>query len=152
MTVRSPIHVPTHNHHDNHPIKDADGYTLCPCLKPSPRQAFNIVDPEEMPHMLDLHLFLGRQPTNVYMPPGGVGGGAEGGTTIDGVSTLGKGDAGKDKEGGGGAIVGYDVMDLNPELVHYGNFPQQVILAWKAFEGRESEPGRKLGKRKYRCE
>lgn len=30
-------------------------------------QAFNIVDPEEIPHMLDLHLFLGRVPVNEYI-------------------------------------------------------------------------------------
>ncbi|CAN0002461.1 unnamed protein product, partial [Ectocarpus fasciculatus] len=84
--------------------------------------AYSIVDPEEIPHMLDLHLFLGRKPTNVYAAPKGPG---PDGATVDGVG-LGDGDA-EEKDGGRGAIVGYDVSDLNPDLVHYGNFPQQVM-------------------------
>lgn len=71
--------------------------------------------------MLDLHLFLGRKPSNVYAAPKGPG---PDGATVDGVG-VGGGDA-EEKEGGRGAIVGYEVSELNPDLVHYGNFPQQV--------------------------
>lgn len=84
-------------------------------------QAYSIVDPEEIPHMLDLHLFLGRKPTNVYTAPKGPG---PDGATVDGVGAAG-GDA-EEKEGERGAIVGYDVSELKPDLVHYGNFPQKV--------------------------
>ncbi|CAM9456488.1 unnamed protein product, partial [Ectocarpus sp. 12 AP-2014] len=84
--------------------------------------AYSIVDPEEIPHMLDLHLFLGRMPTNVYVAPKGPG---PDGATVDGVG-AGGGDA-EEKEGEREAIVGYDVSELNPDLVHYGNFPQQVM-------------------------
>lgn len=85
--------------------------------------------------MLDLHLFLGRKPSNVYTPPGAPG---PDGTTIDGVGVGGAGqDGGAGGPGAGagvgvggrGAIVGYDVSELNPDLVHYGNFPQQVCLS-----------------------
>lgn len=77
--------------------------------------------------MLDLHLFLGRTPTNVYAPPGAPG---PDGTTVDGVGVGGAGQdggAGGAGDGGRGAIVGYDMSELNPDLVHYGNFPQQVM-------------------------
>ncbi|CAM9214411.1 unnamed protein product, partial [Hapterophycus canaliculatus] len=95
--------------------------------------AYSIVDPEEIPHMLDLHLFLGRKPTNVYAAPAAPG---PDGATVDGVGVgiVAGGDEaaageGANGEAGGkrGAIVGYDVSELNPDLVHYGNFPQQVM-------------------------
>ncbi|CAN0419003.1 unnamed protein product, partial [Discosporangium mesarthrocarpum] len=54
--------------------------------------AFNLVEPEELPYMLDMHLFLGRRPQN----------------------------------GGRVAPRGYELADLRPDLVHYGNIPQQV--------------------------
>lgn len=83
--------------------------------------------------MLDLHLFLGRKPTNVYAAPAAPG---PDGATVDGVG-VGGGDeaataeAGEGEAGGKrGAIVGYTVSELNPDLVHYGNFPQQVIFVW----------------------
>lgn len=83
-------------------------------------QAYSIVDPEEIPHMLDLHLFLGRKPVNVYTPPGRDGSGT---TVVDGGD---EGGGGEDKSQ---AIVGYDVSEISPDLVHYGNFPQQVGLS-----------------------
>ncbi|CAM9169059.1 unnamed protein product, partial [Pylaiella littoralis] len=99
--------------------------------------AYSIVDPEEIPHMLDLHLFLGRKPTNVYEAPEAPG---PDGATVDGVGVGGEaagGGAASEKSaagagveagvGGRGAIVGYEVSELNPDLVHYGNFPQQVM-------------------------
>lgn len=88
--------------------------------------------------MLDLHLFLGRKPTNVYEAPEAPG---PDGATVDGVGVGGEaagGGAASEKSaagagveagvGGRGAIVGYEVSELNPDLVHYGNFPQQVRM------------------------
>lgn len=54
--------------------------------------------------MLDLHLFLGRPLMNKYV-----------------VSSNSSSHGAKEV-----APKGYDLVDLNPELVHYGNFPQQV--------------------------
>ena len=80
-----------------------------------------------MPHMLDLHLFLGRKPVNVYTPPGGDDGDGSGTTIVEGVGkSEGEEVGGGRAEGEGKAIVGYDVSELMPDLVHYGNFPQQV--------------------------
>eukprot|EP00752_Nemacystus_decipiens_P002961 g2751.t1 len=87
--------------------------------------AYSIVDPEEIPHMLDLHLFLGRKPSNVHAPPGGAPG--PDGTTVDDAEVGGTEQDDGAGAGGRGAIVGYDVPELNPDLVHYGNFPQQVM-------------------------
>lgn len=62
--------------------------------------------------MLDLHLFLGRKPHNVYDSGKGL-------ETRDGEGDEGLGDEQK-------APQGYEMSDLNPDLVHYGNLPQQV--------------------------
>lgn len=63
--------------------------------------------------MLDLHLFLGRPPQNVYSPGAG---------DVEGVGGDGEGDEGLQDR----APKGYEVTELTPDLVHYGNFPQQV--------------------------
>lgn len=85
--------------------------------------------------MLDLHLFLGRKPLNVYSPPSGGDGDGNGTRIVEGV---GKGEEAEAGAGGGGegegkAVVGYDMSELTPDRVHYGNFPQQVGVPSHAF-------------------
>lgn len=72
--------------------------------------------------MLDLHLFLGRRLENVFN--------ATDSTPI--LRSAGDGKSSDDVVGVGTptatkvAPAGYDLSSLNPDLVHYGNFPQQV--------------------------
>ncbi|KAG5182404.1 P-loop containing nucleoside triphosphate hydrolase protein [Tribonema minus] len=61
--------------------------------------AFSLVEPEELPYMMDLHLFLGRPVTNSW---------GEGGAAA-------------------GVGVGYSLGEMTPDMVHYGAFPQQIL-------------------------
>lgn len=84
-------------------------------------QAYSLVEPDEIPHMLDLHLFLGRKPSNVFTRRGGDDGNCP--PDSGGVAEE-EGDGGKRE-----AMEGYEVSELRPDLVHYGNFPQQASLS-----------------------
>lgn len=59
--------------------------------------AFSLVDPEELPYMMDLHLFLGRPVASAPQ------------LDEDGCVSQ-----------------GYSPLEMTPDMVHYGCFPQQV--------------------------
>ena len=90
---------------------------LCPYCS----QAYNLVEPEEIPYMLDLHLFLGRKPSNVFTRGDTEGSCQQGDGVDNGEGGDGEGDGRKRR-----AIEGYEMSELRPDLVHYGNLPQQV--------------------------
>uniref|UniRef100_A0A7S3DMB8 RNA helicase n=1 Tax=Entomoneis paludosa TaxID=265537 RepID=A0A7S3DMB8_9STRA len=62
-----------------------------------------LVDPEEMPYMMDLHLFLGRKPT----------------TSIQNASEQ------DPKE----TTVSYSLNEMTPETVHFGSIPESVMTS-----------------------
>ena len=60
---------------------------------------WGLVEPDEMPYMIELHLFLGRKPTP--------------GETVD--------EDGKSEE------LVYTLNDMTPEMVHYGSVPESIV-------------------------
>ena len=64
---------------------------------------WGLVEPDELPYMMDLHLFLGRKPRT-----GGDTDGAE--TRAQPVEEL-----------------SYTLNDMTPEMVHYGSLPESVV-------------------------
>ena len=81
---------------------------------------FALVEPDELPYMVDLHLFLGRRLC-----------------TADGSSdTNNKVETGADAMGGSGiessndsieAIKSYTMNEMTPEMVHYGSIPESIL-------------------------
>lgn len=64
---------------------------------------WGLVEPDELPYMIDLHLFLGRKPnTGVDC------------TTTDGVAKHGESST-------------YTLDEMTPDMVHYGSLPESVI-------------------------
>ena len=61
---------------------------------------WGLVEPDEMPYMTDLHLFLGRRPTS--------------GDTM--------------KEDGTREELSYTLKEMTPEMVHYGSLPESVLV------------------------
>lgn len=75
--------------------------------------------------MLDLHLFLGRKPMNVFTRQGG----DDGNCPPDGGGVAEEGGDGGKRE----AMEGYELSELCPDFVHYGNFPQQASLSLRLY-------------------
>mmetsp|Transcript_20914 Transcript_20914/g.49461 ORF Transcript_20914/g.49461 Transcript_20914/m.49461 type:complete len:967 (-) Transcript_20914:97-2997(-) len=67
-----------------------------------------LVDPEEMPYMMDLHLFLGQKPQ----------------TSIESQST-----SSSDEEGSRQKAVSYSLSEMSPDTVHFGSMPESVMTA-----------------------
>jgi ATP-dependent RNA helicase DDX54/DBP10 len=73
--------------------------------------AFSFVTQDELPFLVDVHLYLGR--------PLLVAGQA---TAEDSVGIAGKASAGKQAK-----LIKYTLNDMNPEQAHFGRFPQSVL-------------------------
>jgi ATP-dependent RNA helicase DDX54/DBP10 len=68
---------------------------------------WGLVEPEELPYMVDLHLFLGRKLTS-----------------SKGTSTEGGAEEGGKKST---AMEPYTLNDMTPEMVHYGSVPEAIL-------------------------
>ena len=100
---------------------------------------WGLVDPEEMPYMVDLHLFLGRTMSTGRSAVGGVGGIGSSPEDDDGdaprESTNGGDDGSPPSRLGGGADrprddegITYTLEGMTPEMVHYGSVPESVLV------------------------
>lgn len=89
--------------------------------------AMSLVEPEELAHMGDVYLFLGKEVVNSYSAnaPGGMGGSGE-------EVVVGKGN-GKSNVSGKSTVPlsshtqGYTLSDMTPDMVHVGALPQIVL-------------------------
>jgi ATP-dependent RNA helicase DDX54/DBP10 len=63
---------------------------------------WGLVEPDEMPYMVDLHLFLGRRLTS--------------------SKGLAEGKVDSDEP-----VSSYTLNDMNPEMVHYGSIPESIL-------------------------
>lgn len=71
---------------------------------------FALVEPDELPYMVDLHLFLGRKLT-----------------TSEGITrTTEEVDATNDDESKHG-VEAYTLNEMTPEMVHYGSIPESIL-------------------------
>ncbi len=74
---------------------------------------WGLVEPEELPYMVDLHLFLGRKLTT-----------SKGATTTDRFDL----EDGEDRERNKGDVLEpYTLNDMTPEMVHYGSVPESIL-------------------------
>jgi ATP-dependent RNA helicase DDX54/DBP10 len=62
---------------------------------------WGLVEPDELPYMIDLHLFLGRRPTT--------------------------GEVKGEEKGKAASELSYTLSDMTPEMVHYGSVPESVL-------------------------
>ncbi|KAK1743816.1 ATP-dependent RNA helicase, partial [Skeletonema marinoi] len=83
---------------------------------------WGIVDPEELPYMVDLHVFLGRKmSTGLIQKTDGDeedndGGDDEAKQTSD------------DNDSGGDEYVTYTLDEMTPDMVHYGVVPESILV------------------------
>lgn len=61
---------------------------------------WGLVEPDELPYMIDLHLFLGRRPSTGEV---------------------------KGEDGKPGEEVSYALSEMTPDMVHYGSVPESVL-------------------------
>jgi ATP-dependent RNA helicase DDX54/DBP10 len=78
-----------------------------------------LVEPDELPYMMDLHLFLGRRPT----PAGGGGGGGGGASSTNNSSND------HNSQGGNQLYEHYTLDEMTPDMVHYGSLPESISTA-----------------------
>ncbi len=73
---------------------------------------FALVEPDELPYMVDLHLFLGRRLC-----------------TSEGVIDTNKGDGGDGEDSGSSddAIESYTMNEMTPEMTHFGSIPESIL-------------------------
>lgn len=89
---------------------------------------WGIVDPEEMPYMVDLHLFLGRKMSNGRVEKSETNGDA------NSEETKKEDETGKDEEPTDGADarekegIFYTLDEMTPEMVHFGSVPESVLV------------------------
>ena len=82
-----------------------------------------LVDPDEMPYMMDLHLFLGRRPSTSQQQQAS--------------SSSTKNNKNNDGGGGGGGeisqccsrqpLLSYSLTEMTPEMVHFGSIPESIM-------------------------
>jgi len=81
---------------------------------------WSLVDPEELPYMVDLHLFLGRKMTT-----------SKGTISTEWVDNMeGEEDESSSSEKkvlGGETIPPYTLNEMTPEMVHYGSVPESIL-------------------------
>jgi ATP-dependent RNA helicase DDX54/DBP10 len=73
---------------------------------------WGLVEPEELPYMVDLHLFLGRKMTT-----------SMGTTSTEWADLEDEGQSEKVNE----VIEPYTLSDMTPEMVHYGSVPESIL-------------------------
>ena len=81
---------------------------------------WGIVDSEELPYMVDLHVFLGRKLSNGTVEKGDRNEEEGGG---DGSSNEGDGEDGVDSE-----YLTYTLAEMTPDMVHYGCIPELTLV------------------------
>jgi len=85
---------------------------------------WGIVDPEELPYMVDLHLFLGRRISTGQIEKSET-------DDADGSEENGKEDGAEpaeDTKEVENEEVTYTLEDMTPEMVHYGSVPESVLV------------------------
>jgi ATP-dependent RNA helicase DDX54/DBP10 len=83
---------------------------------------WGIVEPEELPYMVDLHLFLGRKLSTGY---------ERASTKTDDEQEENSNDdddKSKHKESNNDDAMVYTIDDMTPEMVHYGCVPELVLV------------------------
>jgi len=86
---------------------------------------WGLVDPDEMPYMVDLHVFLGRRLSTGYECEAKEEG--DGGEVGEGEATDPFYNEGKAKLKVSVDRT-YGLLDMNPEMVHYGKVPESVLV------------------------
>lgn len=71
---------------------------------------WSLVEPEELPYMVDLHLFLGRKMT-----------------TSRGIISTEWADVEGESEKAQEVIEPYTLSDMTPDMVHYGSVPESIL-------------------------
>ena len=79
---------------------------------------WGIVDPEELPYMVDLHVFLGRKLSTGLITK----------TDGDEEDKIGEDDADDDDYVAGDEYVAYTLDEMTPDMVHYGVVPESVLV------------------------
>lgn len=95
---------------------------------------WGIVDPEELPYMVDLHVFLGRRmstgqaerETADDVAEDSPGSEKEEGEALNGVDDESK--KAEDDEKKGDEEVTYTLDEMTPDMVHYGSVPESVLV------------------------
>mmetsp|Transcript_947 Transcript_947/g.2028 ORF Transcript_947/g.2028 Transcript_947/m.2028 type:complete len:954 (+) Transcript_947:127-2988(+) len=81
---------------------------------------FALVEPDELPYMVDLHLFLGRRLCT-----------AEGATNTNNPSEIGGDDTEKEyhnsSDDSSQPIESYTMNEMTPEMTHYGSIPESIL-------------------------
>jgi ATP-dependent RNA helicase DDX54/DBP10 len=82
---------------------------------------FALVEPDELPYMVDLHLFLGRKLCT-----------ADGMTETDdhnesGGDEGGDGDRSNQNRKDDGKVDPYTLNEMTPEMIHYGSIPESIL-------------------------
>jgi len=83
---------------------------------------WGIVDPEELPYMVDLHLFLGRSMSTGQVET------SESILAGDSEETGKKEESFEDEKDGEKEEVTYTLDDMTPDMVHYGSVPESVLV------------------------
>jgi ATP-dependent RNA helicase DDX54/DBP10 len=84
---------------------------------------WGLVEPDELPYMMDLHLFLGRKPSTGAVP-----------TTVQGKSSSSSRNSSRNnnihKDGSDTRTeeLMYTLKDMTPEMVHYGSLPESISM------------------------
>lgn len=85
---------------------------------------WGIVDPEELPYMVDLHVFLGRKLSNGISEKDN----REEEKLDDGEESNVDGDGNDDEEDTDGESLTYSLAEMTPDMVHYGCIPELTLV------------------------
>ena len=86
---------------------------------------WGIVDPEELPYMVDLHLFLGRKLSTGYERNEIK---SSQNNIQDDEHNDNEEDAEDDSEKNNDYEMTYKINDMTPDMVHYGTVPELVLV------------------------
>eukprot|EP00947_MAST-08B_sp_MAST-8B-sp1_P003779 g3779.t1 len=92
--------------------------------------SFSFVATDEVPYLVDLHLFLGRPMRHAHSDGGPIDGAVDAtSVTAAASSSSSAAAAAVTAAAGGGAPAAYTLSGMLPEQVHYGRIPQSVLDA-----------------------
>lgn len=83
---------------------------------------WGIVDPEELPYMVDLHVFLGRKLSTGLIQKNNSDEEDNDGGDDEAKQTS------EDSENGGDEYVTYTLDEMTPDMVHYGRVPESILV------------------------
>lgn len=89
---------------------------------------WGIVDPEELPYMVDLHVFLGRKMSTGQLENIDSGGDDEADGSEENNAKEGAASADDDTKDAETEEVTYTLEEMTPEMVHYGSVPESVLV------------------------